>query len=72
MENLIFGGGGGRERRRSATGDGEPRGSKAGVGLAGAGDVDGDGLDDLLVGAFSSNMAGSEAGAAYLLFGSGI
>lgn len=36
--------------------------------LANAGDVDGDGLDDLIVGAFGDPTAGPLSGAAYLLF----
>ncbi|GJM21342.1 MAG: hypothetical protein DHS20C15_12570 [Planctomycetota bacterium] len=36
--------------------------------LANAGDVDGDGLDDLIVGAFGDPTGGPLAGAAYLLF----
>ena len=41
----------------------------AGYGLAGAGDVDGDGLDDLLVGAPYEDEGARDAGAAYLLLG---
>lgn len=39
--------------------------------VAGAGDVDGDGLADLLVGAENSDAAAEDAGAAYLVLGSG-
>ena len=42
----------------------------AGGAVAGAGDVDGDGLADLLVGASTHDAGGSDAGAAYLLLGS--
>ncbi len=41
----------------------------AGVSVAGAGDIDGDGLDDVLVGAYGEDSGASSAGAAYLLLG---
>jgi len=47
--------------------DSEKRGARPGVVVAPAGDVDGDGYDDLLVGAL-----GNGNGAAYLLLGGGI
>jgi hypothetical protein len=46
---------------------GETEGDRAGSAVAGAGDVDGDGLDDLLVGA---PYADDDAGAAWLVLGS--
>ncbi len=48
---------------------GEVSGDNAGYSVAGAGDVDGDGHDDMLVGAKNSDAAGSYAGAAYLVDG---
>ena len=41
----------------------------AGANIAAAGDTDGDGYIDLLVGAPGHSEAGSEAGAAYLILG---
>jgi len=44
----------------------------AGCSLAGADDVDADGFDDIVVGALYNDDGGSNAGAAYLVRGSGI
>jgi len=46
---------------------GDSSGDQAGWAVAGAGDADGDGCDDLLVGANSDDDGGSAAGAAYLI-----
>ena len=38
--------------------------------MASAGDVDGDGLDDLLIGAYQNDAGGYRAGATYLVLSS--
>jgi hypothetical protein len=43
---------------------------RAGYSLSGAGDINGDGYDDLLVGADGESTVGDNAGAAYLVLGS--
>ncbi|MFH1467174.1 MAG: MopE-related protein, partial [Pseudomonadota bacterium] len=48
---------------------GEIRRDLAGAAVAGAGDVDGDGLDDLLIGAPGSSASATLGGAAYLVLG---
>ena len=48
---------------------GESSSDLAGISVAGAGDVNGDEIDDLLIGASQDDDAGSNAGAAYLIFG---
>jgi hypothetical protein len=50
--------------------DGPPRGAMAGTTVAGAGDVDGDGLGDLLVGApYAGNRGRSFSGSVYVVYG---
>ena len=44
----------------------------AGSAVSGAGDANGDGFDDVLIGADGNDAAGIQAGAAYLLFGTDI
>jgi hypothetical protein len=39
--------------------------------LAGAGDLDGDGMDDVVIGAYRADLTGTNAGAAYVWFESG-
>jgi hypothetical protein len=51
--------------------DGEAGEDYAGSSVASAGDVDGDGLDDLIIGADGHDGGGDGAGAAYLLLSSG-
>ena len=48
---------------------GEAAGDVFGYRVASAGDVDGDGFDDVLVGAFSEDSGGANAGATYLFAG---
>ena len=52
--------------------DGEAAYDYAGLSVAGVGDVDGDGLDDVLVGGYGNDVAGSAAGAAYLVSGASL
>jgi hypothetical protein len=47
-------------------------GRGAGRGLSAAGDVDGDGLGDIVIGAFQDGTVADDAGAAYLFYGSGL
>jgi Ca2+-binding RTX toxin-like protein len=44
-------------------------GHRAGISVSGAGDVNGDGFADLLVGAFGADPSGTASGAAYVVFG---
>jgi hypothetical protein len=48
---------------------GEHSDDYAGFSTSGAGDVDGDGLDDILVGAFGNDQGADAAGKAYLILG---
>jgi hypothetical protein len=48
---------------------GDADGDRAGRAVATAGDVNGDGFDDILVGAFAGDDGGPEAGEAYVVFG---
>lgn len=51
--------------------DGEAAGDRSGFSVANAGDVNGDGLDDLIIGAYRADVAGLiDAGRSYVLFGS--
>ncbi len=48
---------------------GEGEGDWSGYAVAGGGDVNGDGFDDILIGARYNNQAGTQAGKTYLIFG---
>ena len=49
--------------------DGVSSGDSSGRSVSGAGDVNGDGFDDLLIGAYGSDVTASGAGVTYLVFG---
>ena len=48
---------------------GEDAGDRAGYSVAGVGDVNGDGYDDFLIGAYRDEDGGFDAGQVYLIFG---
>ncbi len=48
---------------------GDVAGDKLGRSVSGAGDVNGDGFDDLIVGAYQGDNGGTDAGEAYVIFG---
>jgi hypothetical protein len=48
---------------------GEVEEDRAGTRIAGAGDVNGDGIDDILIGTIENDDGGSRAGKTYLIFG---
>ncbi|MBL9101326.1 MAG: FG-GAP repeat protein [Myxococcales bacterium] len=49
--------------------DGQQVRDYAGISVDGAGDVNGDGLDDVLIGAYGANPAGDLSGRAYVVYG---
>jgi hypothetical protein len=48
---------------------GDTAGDQAGLSVAAAGDVNGDGIDDLIVGAPEGDLGGADAGQAYVIYG---
>ncbi|MER2513960.1 MAG: integrin alpha [Nitrosomonas ureae] len=49
--------------------DGETRNDRSGVSVSNAGDVNGDGFDDVIVGAFFADPNGRYSGSSYVVFG---
>ena len=49
---------------------GEATDDRSGYSVSAAGDVNGDGIDDLIIGAYSADPSGSYSGRAYVVFGS--
>jgi len=49
--------------------DGEASGDNLGIRVAGTGDVNGDGVNDFIIGSTGKDDGGSNAGAAYVIFG---
>ena len=45
--------------------------NKSGVCVASAGDVNGDGIDDLIIGAYGTDSRGERTGSGYVVFGRG-
>ena len=52
--------------------DGLASGDETGMAVAGAGDVNGDGLGDVIVGAAQADVAGTNSGAAYIVYGAAL
>lgn len=69
--SLYYGSPGGPGPAPGATWDGEATAAAFGTGLAGAGDVDGDGFGDLVVGAPGGSNGSFEEGRVYLFAGHG-
>jgi hypothetical protein len=65
----VYYGGPGADETADLTLLGAAAGDYFGSAVAGAGDVNGDGYDDLVVGAYSNDAGGAAAGRAYVYFG---
>ena len=65
----VFYGGARPDAVADATLNGESAGDRFGISVAGAGDVNGDGFDDVVVGAYQNDAGGIDAGRAYVFFG---
>lgn len=48
---------------------GEDLDDRAGISVVGAGDLNGDGFDDIAIGAYQNDTSGSDAGAVYVFYG---
>jgi len=59
----------GRGQSADVTILGKARGDRLGISVASAGDVNGDAIDDFIVGAYKNDDGGNNAGAAYIFFG---
>ena len=51
--------------------DGEAANDQSGRSVSSAGDINGDGYDDLIIGAFAADPNGSNSGSSYVVFGTG-
>ena len=71
---LLLSGGAGKSNLGAADAiyRGESTTDRAGYTVSGAGDADGDGYDDVLVGAYFDGHGGTGAGAAYLFYGGAV
>ena len=49
--------------------DGVAAGDDSGISVSGAGDINGDGIDDLIIGAYGADPNGSGSGSSYVVFG---
>ena len=51
--------------------DGVAAGDKSGISVSSVGDINGDGFDDLIIGAFGAGPNGNRSGSSYVVFGRG-
>jgi hypothetical protein len=65
----VYFGGGRMDSHPDLVFTGEAAGDYFGISVAGAGDVNGDQFDDLIVGAYQNDAGGADAGRAYVYFG---